>query len=77
MKTRSQHTALTVKTGVKAGSSEQITVYGTPTCPFCIKQKKYLKDKNIAFKFVDCSTGKCPELVTGYPTTVVSGYYEY
>ncbi len=77
MKTHSYHTALVVKTGVKAGSSEQLTIYGTSSCPWCNKQKEYLKGKNIAYKFVDCSTGKCPELVTGYPTTVVSGYYEY
>jgi glutaredoxin 3 len=33
-----------------------IKVYSTPTCPWCIKVKGYLKDKEIDFKDVDVSS---------------------
>ncbi len=26
-----------------------VTVYSTPTCPFCIRAKQYLKDNNIQY----------------------------
>ncbi len=32
-----------------------VTVYSTPTCPWCHKAKDYLKEKNIAFDDVDVS----------------------
>lgn len=50
-----------------------ITVYGSRTCPWCIKQEKYFKDKGIPYEFVDCNNGKCPEFVQGFPTLVVNG----
>lgn len=34
----------------------KVTVYSTPTCPWCKKVKEYLKDKKIKFKEVDVST---------------------
>ncbi len=34
----------------------QIKVYSTPTCPYCIRAKKYLSDKGIAFENIDVST---------------------
>ncbi|HEY9060353.1 MAG TPA: glutaredoxin domain-containing protein [Pseudobacteroides sp.] len=32
-----------------------ITVYSTPTCPWCTRVKDYLKDKEVGFKEVDVS----------------------
>ncbi len=32
-----------------------ITVYSTPTCPFCIRLKDYLKQRSISFTSVDVS----------------------
>lgn len=34
----------------------QITIYSTPTCPFCIMAKDFLKEKNIPFNDLDVST---------------------
>ena len=31
----------------------KITVYGTPTCPWCKKTKEYFKKKKIEFRDVD------------------------
>ena len=50
-----------------------ITVYGSKTCPWCIKQESYLKDKGINYTFVDCNSSKCPDFVEGFPTLVVNG----
>jgi glutaredoxin-like YruB-family protein len=33
----------------------QVKVYSTPTCPYCIRAKKYLSDKGIAFENIDVS----------------------
>lgn len=30
-----------------------ITVYSTPTCPWCTKAKKYLEGKNVAFEVIN------------------------
>jgi len=38
--------------------SKKVMVYGTPTCPYCIKLKQFLKDKNITFEDIDVSTDK-------------------
>ena len=32
---------------------KNVTVYSTPTCPFCIRAKQYLKDNNIHFTDYD------------------------
>ena len=34
----------------------QVKVYSTPTCPYCIRVKDYLKEKKVAFTVVDVST---------------------
>lgn len=34
---------------------KKITVYSTPTCPFCIRAKQFLKENNIAFEDIDVS----------------------
>ena len=33
--------------------AKNITVYSTPTCPFCIRAKQYLKENNIQFTEYD------------------------
>ncbi len=35
--------------------AKKITVYGTPTCPYCQQLKSYLKEKNIDFEDFDVS----------------------
>lgn len=34
----------------------KVTVYSTPTCPWCHKVKDYLKEKKIEFEDIDVST---------------------
>jgi hypothetical protein len=50
-----------------------ITVYGSKTCPWCVKQEEYLTKKGIPYTFVDCKAGQCPEFVQGFPTLSVNG----
>ena len=33
-----------------------VKVYSTPTCPYCIRAKSYLKEKGIAFENFDVSS---------------------
>ena len=33
--------------------AKNVTVYSTPTCPFCIRAKQYLKENNIEFTDYD------------------------
>ncbi|MBU0571172.1 MAG: glutathione S-transferase N-terminal domain-containing protein [Candidatus Omnitrophica bacterium] len=35
---------------------KNVKVYGTPTCPFCVRAKKFLEDNNIEFENIDIST---------------------
>lgn len=37
---------------------KHVKIYGTPTCPWCIKTKQFLKENNIAFDDVDVSSGQ-------------------
>ncbi|MFA4984633.1 MAG: glutaredoxin family protein [Candidatus Omnitrophota bacterium] len=34
---------------------KKVKIYSTPTCPFCIRAKQYLKDNNVVFEDVDVS----------------------
>jgi len=34
---------------------KKVKVYSTPTCPFCIRVKQFLKDNNIIFEDIDVS----------------------
>jgi len=36
--------------------NKNIKVYSTPTCPFCIRAKQFLKENNIAFEDIDVSS---------------------
>ena len=49
-----------------------IIVYGSKTCPWCVKQEKYMIDNGLPYTFVDCKQdGGCPEFVSGFPTLLV------
>ncbi len=34
---------------------KNVKVYSTPTCPWCVRVKQFLKDNNIAFQDIDVS----------------------
>jgi len=58
----------------------QVKVYSTPTCPYCIRAKKYLSDKGIAFENIDVSADEeaLKQMVDvsgqmGVPVLVVDG----
>lgn len=34
---------------------KKVIVYGTPTCPYCVKAKRFLKDNGISFEDIDVS----------------------
>jgi len=34
---------------------KKVKVYSTPTCPYCIRAKQFLKDNNIQFENIDVS----------------------
>ena len=34
---------------------KKVKIYSTPTCPFCIRTKQFLKDNNIPFEDTDVS----------------------
>lgn len=38
--------------------NKKITVYSTPTCPYCIRLKQFLKDNNIPFEHYDVSVNQ-------------------
>ena len=48
-----------------------VIVYGSKTCPWCVKQEKYLIDNGLPYTFVDCKDGNCPDFVSGFPTLLV------
>jgi glutaredoxin 3 len=35
-----------------------VKVYSTPTCPYCIRLKEYLKQKNIQFQNIDVTSDR-------------------
>jgi len=45
--------------------AKKVTVYSTPTCPFCIRAKQFLKESNIQFNDIDVSTNsdKADEMI--------------
>jgi glutaredoxin-like YruB-family protein len=44
---------------------KNVIVYSTPTCPYCLKVKQFLKDNNVEFEDVDVSAdqNKVQEMV--------------
>ena len=36
----------------------KVRVYSTPSCPFCIRAKQFLKENNIEFEDIDVSSNQ-------------------
>ena len=60
--------------------AKNVTVYSTPTCPFCIRVKDFLKEKNVSFNNVDVSENQkaAEEMIaksgqTGVPVIDIDG----
>lgn len=60
--------------------AKKVTVYSTPSCPFCVRVKQFLKDNNVAFENVDVSSdqAKVQEMIEksgqmGVPTIDIDG----
>lgn len=57
----------------------KVTIYSTPTCPWCKKEKEYLKEKGVKFEDVDVAAdqAKAAEMVEksgqmAVPVTVIA-----
>lgn len=57
-----------------------VTVYSTPTCPFCKQLKDFLSENNVTFSDIDVSTDqeKAQEMIKksnqmGVPVTDIDG----
>ena len=37
---------------------KKVKIYSTPTCPYCIRTKQFLKGSNIVFEDTDVSTNQ-------------------
>ena len=37
---------------------KKVLVYSTPTCPYCIRTKQFLRDNNIIFEDIDVSVNQ-------------------
>jgi len=60
--------------------AKSVKIYSTPTCPYCIRVKQFLKDNNIAYEDYDVSLDqtKADEMVAksgqiGVPTIDIEG----
>ena len=44
---------------------KNVKVYSTPTCPYCMKAKQFLKESNVAFEDIDVASNqeKAQEMV--------------
>jgi len=38
--------------------SKHVKIYSTPTCPYCVRAKQFLKDNNVPFEDVDVSSNE-------------------
>ena len=57
-----------------------VMVYSTPTCPYCIRVKQFLKDNNISYEDIDVSSdqAKAEEMTSksgqiGVPVIDING----
>jgi len=39
-------------------TNKKVIVYSTPTCPYCVYTKEFLKSKNVAFEDADVSSNR-------------------
>ena len=60
--------------------ANSVIVYSTPTCPFCIRAKQFLKDNNVQFEDIDVSENheKAQEMIKksgqmGVPVLEIDG----
>lgn len=60
--------------------AKKVTIYSTPTCPFCIRAKQFLKESNIQYTDIDVSSDqtKAQEMIDrsgqmGVPVIDVDG----
>lgn len=37
---------------------KKVKIYSTPTCPWCIRTKQFLKENNITFEDIDVSSNQ-------------------
>ena len=58
----------------------EVKVYSTPTCPYCVRAKSYLKEKNVAFTHIDVASDQAglQEMIKisgqmGVPVIVIDG----
>ena len=66
---------------LNAVNKGNLIVYGSKTCPWCVKQEDWLTKSGIDYNFVDCTQMECPDFVKGFPTLllnkeVINGYTE-
>lgn len=61
-------------------AAKKVTVYSTPTCPYCTMVKDFLKNQNIEFEDVDVSRDRQKAIYmvrksgqSGVPVTEVNG----
>ncbi len=38
--------------------NKTVKIYSTPTCPYCIRTKQFLKESNIVFEDIDVSNNQ-------------------
>ena len=60
--------------------ARSVRIYSTPTCPFCVRVKQFLKDNNISFEDMDVSSrqDKAQEMINksgqmGVPVLDIDG----
>lgn len=60
--------------------AKKVTVFSTPTCPFCVRAKQFLKDNKISFEDIDVSKdeAKAQEMISrsgqmGVPVIDIDG----
>ncbi len=65
-----------------SGSAHRVTVYTTPTCPYCTQVKRYLDTNNVRYSEVDVASNQAvaQELVSrtgqqGVPQTEIDGQF--
>jgi glutaredoxin-like YruB-family protein len=61
-------------------NNKKVTVYSTPTCPYCVYAKDFFKENNVAFTDVDVSRNQsaAQEMITksgqmGVPVIDIDG----